>query len=136
MVLQAMATMEGAYKQGSRPARNLNPLDLTFNGETVRFGATSGDPRFAVFPDLETGWKAGVRWLSIPAKFDTAGNLVGGYLGATMRKVIFRFAPPSENDPQVYLDFVCKEAGVGEDDLLTPALLALPANLNLTQEVQ
>ena len=82
---------------------------------------------FAVFPDVVTGWKAGQRWLSIPAQLNDKGNLVVGYLGATLRQVIFRFAPPEDgNDSQGYLDFVCQKTGYTPETILTAEMLALP----------
>jgi hypothetical protein len=121
-VLYAMAQMEGFFQPNSRPARNNNPLDLSFCPEAVEFGATSGDPRFAVFPDAETGWDAGRRWLSVPAKF-SGGTLVAGYMGATLLQVVNRFAPPSENDSANYAAFVAESTDSTLQTVLTPELL-------------
>jgi hypothetical protein len=118
--------MEGFPVDGSRPQRNNNPGDLTFCGETVSFGATAGDPRFAIFPDAETGWNALRRWLSVPAKFDSAGNLIHGYLGATLKQAINRFAPPNENNSSEYVEVVCNRTGLTPETILTPDLLAVP----------
>ena len=124
--LQAVATMEGFYESGSRPARNLNPGDLEYNDESIRFGATGTDGRFAIFPDVETGWKALQRWFSIPARFDRNGNLIGGYLGATLAQAIHRFAPPSENNTANYILYVAKETGLAQTAMLTEAILQTP----------
>lgn len=52
----AVATFEGFYTPGSRPARNHNPGDLKFAGQP---GAVGQDPLgFAVFPDDATGFTA------------------------------------------------------------------------------
>ena len=122
-VLEAMAQMEGWGAPNARPTRNNNPLDLEWGPEAKAFGATGGDPRFAIFPDAETGWNAGRRWLSVPAKMDDGGNLVGGYMGATVEEVINRFAPPDENDTAGYVAYVTEKAGCQPSDVLTPALL-------------
>jgi hypothetical protein len=125
-LLEAIAREEGFYVAGSRPQRNNNPGDLEYGPETIRFGATAGDPRFAVFADARTGWNALRSWLSVRAKFDANGNLVGGYIGATIEQAINRFAPPSENDSAGYVGNVCVWTGLQPADTLTIDLLILP----------
>lgn len=120
--LQAIAEEEGFNVAGSRPERNNNPGDLIYGNEAIRFGATHGDPRFAVFPDAVTGWNALRRWLSIPAVIKD-GQLVGGYLGATVQQVIGRFAPPGENDTNSYVSNVCRWANVTPQTIVTVAML-------------
>ena len=128
MVLEAMAHQEGFFSSdpSARPRRNNNPLDLMWGPEAKEFGATGGDPRFAVFQTVADGWNAGRRWLSVPAKFDTNGNLVGGYLGATFAQFIHRFAPPNENNTAAYVAYVCEQTGYSEDTVLTEAMLQIP----------
>ena len=128
LLLEAIAHQEGFYKEGSRPQRNNNPGDLTYCGETIAFGATSGDPRFAMFPDAVTGWNALRRWLSVPAHFDASGRLVGGYLGSTIEQAINRFAPPNENDTAGYVAYVCAQTGLDAQTKLTADLLSVPAS--------
>lgn len=118
--------MEGFYELNKRPQRNRNPGDLSWGAEADSFGATCGDPRFAIFPDVHTGWRALQRWLSVPAKFDKDGKLVGGYLGATIEQAINRFAPPGENNTSLYVATVCKNTGHRPDTILTPELLQTP----------
>lgn len=137
-VLEAWAHEEGWYELGSRPRRNNNPGDLIWGPEAEAFGATHGDvvsthlgsykgyAGFAVFPDAKTGWRALVRWLAVSAKFDHAGDLIGGYLGATIQKAIFRFAPPKQNNSAAYVAGVCQNAHVTPDTVLTVALLVTP----------
>ncbi len=122
-VIQAMAKMEGYGVPGSRPNRNNNPLDLEYCSESVRFGAVLSDGRFAKFETPGEGWDAGRKWLSVPAKFDKEGKHVGGYMGATLRQVINRFAPPNENDSGEYLANVSSWSGVEPDTVLTPEIL-------------
>jgi hypothetical protein len=125
-LLEAMATEEGFYLSGSRPARNNNPLDLTYCDESIHFGATGTDGRFAIFPSIHIGFSAGARWLSVTAHFDAAGNLIGGYLGATLKQVIYRFAPPSDNNSVRYLENVCEMTGYSPSTVLTSEMLAIP----------
>src|ERR1017187_10329503 len=129
LLLEAMASEEGYLAKGKSPdrsQRNNNPLDLEWCDETAHFGASHGDPRFAIFPNVAAGWYAAQRWLSVEARFDEAGNLVGGYLGATLRQVIGRFAPSTENNTANYLTFVCSKTGLTPDTVLTSNLLTIP----------
>ena len=125
-LLQAIAHCEGFYELNSRPQRNSNPGDLSWGSEAKAFGATHGDPRFAVFPNAVTGWKALQSWLAIPAKFNASGELVGGYLGATLEQAINRFAPPTENQTSIYVQTVCKNTGLTPSSRLTSFLLETP----------
>jgi hypothetical protein len=124
-----MASEEGYLAKGQspdRPQRNNNPGDLLWCPEAHKFGATHGDPTYAVFPSIELGWLALRQWLSVPAKFDSKGTLVAGYMGATLYQVIYRFAPPSDNNSAGYLKFVCAQTGLTSITIVTPALLTLP----------
>lgn len=121
-LLEAIAKEEGFFVQDSRPQRNNNPGDLIWGPEAQRFGATHGDPHFAVFPDVETGWEALRRWLSVPAHIED-GKLVGGYCGATLEQVVKRFAPPAENDSGRYLYNVCLWTGLQPADLVTQDII-------------
>ena len=120
--LTAIATEEGYYVDGSRPHRNNNPGDLIWGSEAERFGATHGDPRFAVFPNPQTGWEALKRWFSIPAHYED-GKLVAGYLGAKIKDAVFRFAPPEENNSDSYLANVLTWTGLSGEDVLTTEIL-------------
>ena len=121
---QSIGKSEGFGLPNARPTKNNNPGDLTFCQETIHFGATHGDPRFAVFPDEATGWEALRRWLSVPAKFDANGDLVGGYCGATIEQAINRFAPPSDgNNTDAYVSSVCQWTGLHPKDTLTQAII-------------
>ena len=129
-LIEAIAKQEGYYVEGSRPQRNNNPGDLLFCPESQHFGATHGDPRFAVFPNTSTGWKALQRWLSVEGKFDAQGDLVAGYMGASLRQVLGRFAPGCENDTVGYLASVCTSTGLSPETIITPNLLELSSTYN------
>lgn len=116
--LEAIAREEGFEVENSRPQRNNNPGDLIFCPESEKFGATHGDPRFAVFPDVATGWDALRRWLSVPAHIE-GGQLVAGYLGATVAQIVHRFAPPVENNTDAYVVNVCTWADLTPETIIT-----------------
>src|SRR6202453_2690537 len=81
-LLQAIAREEGFYVFGTRSQRNNNPCDLEWRPWMVRFGATGGDPRFAIFPSAEEGFAA-------------ARHLLGSstYKGKTIAEFVSIFAP-------------------------------------------
>jgi hypothetical protein len=146
--LQATATEEGFYVIGSRPARNFNPGDLIWGPEAHAFGATHGDIEseegyagyvgFAVFPDVVAGWRALQRWLLVPAILrhgkvpgypfcDPNGTtLVGGYLGATLAQCIYRFAPPSENNTELYIANMVAATGLLRTTIIAGGILQTP----------
>jgi hypothetical protein len=135
-LLEAWWHEEGWYELGSRPRRNNNPGDLEWGKEAKAFGALRGDvvdpngfggySGFAVFYTAKIGMQAHQRWLSVPAKFDAAGDLIGGYLGATVQKAVYRYAPPAQNDSAAYLAGLCQNADVTPSTVLTIALLQTP----------
>jgi hypothetical protein len=92
--------------------------------EAAEFGATGADGPYAIFPDADTGWMALRRWLSVGAKFNAKGELVRGYMGATIEQVINRFAPAKAGNPtSAYISNVCTWVGCQPTDVLTPELL-------------
>ena len=124
-VLQAMSEMEGFGVPGAIPTICNNPLDLIYCDEAIHFGATGNYKGFAQFLNVTIGWEAARRWLSVQAHFDATGNLIGGYMGATLQQVINRFAPGSQkgNDPAEYISFVCGKTGLTPQTVLTVANL-------------
>jgi hypothetical protein len=147
-LLQAMSISEGFNIPGARPYINNNPLDLMWGAEAKSFGATRGDrpggphsfeghDGFAVFPTVAIGWKAAQRWLSVPSHLhhgpvpglfmDPNGTtLLAGYLGATIAQMIYRFAPPSENNTESYISGVCQRASLQRETIVTSILLQTP----------
>jgi hypothetical protein len=110
-LLQAIAREEGYYVPGSRPARNFNPGDLEWRPWMVRFGATGGDPRFAIFPSAEEGFAA-------------ARHLLGSstYKGKTIAEFVPVFAPGVENDVAQYARNLCSWCEVGPDTVIDTIL--------------
>ncbi len=148
-LLQSMSISEGFPVAGSRPHVNNNPLDLMWGAEAKSFGAIRGDrpggphsylgfDGFAVYEKPKDGWKAAVRWLSVPAHFhngalpgfflDPNGTvLVAGYLGSTFAQMLYRFAPPSENNTELYISTnIARVPGLTRETIITHELLQTP----------
>jgi hypothetical protein len=115
-IIQAIGRMEGFGVAGSRSTRNNNPGDLDFEPWMAKqFGAVletiptdiNETPRFARFPSADRGWAA-LRTL-----------LTNDYLGMTIAAAFNKYAPPDENDTNLYTDFVCKQTGLQPEDVLT-----------------
>ncbi len=95
--LQAVARQEGFYVIGTRPERNNNPGDIEFGQFAKAHGATHGDPRFAIFPDVPTGFAAMRSLFQAPA-----------YKGHTVSEALNTWAPPIENATNIYIEHVCE----------------------------
>ena len=105
--LEAVAREEGFYIAGTRPQRNNNPGDIEFGKFTQAHGATAGDPRFAIFPDHDSGFAA------MRSLFQS-----GGYKGLTVSQALNRWAPPVENQTNVYITNVCTWTGLTADTVI------------------
>jgi hypothetical protein len=96
-----------------RPARNFNPGDLEGGDHWQglmpfeRMTDAQRHERFATFQSAEWGFRALVVLLR---------NYKLLYGLDTVRKIINRFAPPSENNTERYMNFVSLRLGVGPDD--------------------
>lgn len=98
--------------QTVRGIRNNNPGNLD-KGSAKWQGLAppdqQTDPRFAIFTDPTWGIRAIARTLiTYQDKYDIL----------TIRAIIARWAPPSENNTQAYVDAVCASSGFGADSLL------------------
>lgn len=105
---EAIAHQEGYFIPGSLPNRNLNPGDLRHApGETH-----PGNPdAVGAFPTIEAGWAALERQLGLYAE-----------RGMTVEQMVAEYAPPTENNTQAYLDYVCQYVGCAPSDPVSDAL--------------
>ena len=119
-LLKAIATEEGFYVDGSRAQRNHNPGNLDYGPFAAAYGATRVEeippgieeaPRFAYFPDDDTGFAALRALLECPE-----------YAGLTVEAALRKYAPASENDTQLYVQHVCEWTGCRPTDLITDVL--------------
>jgi hypothetical protein len=92
----------------TRGMRNNNPGNIEFGSFAQSFGATGGDPRFAVFPSLDQGVGAMQGLLQSYGRrgFNTIDSIVG------------RWAPAGENNVGAYANFVSGQTGFGRDQTL------------------
>lgn len=97
-----------------RGIRNNNPLNIVKGNSWKGERANQTDSRFEEFVSMEMGLRAGFVLLrnyiegtkTRPTKFNT------------IRKIIARWAPPSENYTQRYIDNVCKWSGLLPDEVV------------------
>ncbi len=76
--------------------------------------AGPGEKGFARFDDWGLGLGALARLLRMPS-----------YQGLTIREIISRYAPDSENDTEAYIRHVCQRTGLKPEDKITnPIILA------------
>jgi hypothetical protein len=104
--LEAIAREEGFYVTGTRAQRNHNPGNIEFGKFSTANGALHGDPRFAVFPTDDQGFAC------MRALFQSA------YQGLTVAEAIAKWAPPTENDTQSYVNNVCTWTGLTPDTII------------------
>lgn len=95
-------------KKQPRGIRNNNPLNIrkgsTWQGERPN----QTDKSFEEFVSMEYGIRAALKLMR---------NHIQGFSGArkpanTIRKLIYVWAPPTENNSQAYLDTVCQHTGL------------------------
>ena len=106
-LLEAIATEEGFYVLHSRPNRNNNPGDLEWRPWQEGFGASRGDPRFAIFPTPQLGFAALKHLLGFPI-----------YKGKTIMEFASTFAPSDENDTRQYAENIVKWTGASLDTVI------------------
>ena len=98
----------GAIYMQSRGLRNNNPGNIRHGTSQWRGMSTdqSGDPDFVQFDSPEYGIRALARLLR---------NYQSRYGLYTVRQIINRYAPPSENITGAYVDHVARVVGVDPD---------------------
>ncbi|NML34951.1 phage tail tape measure protein [Paraburkholderia antibiotica] len=97
-----------ANPNAPRGIRNNNPGNLNYVGQTGATKEAGPNGRFAVFQTAEEGLRALGNQLRL---YGTRGI-------NSVRAIISKFAPPSENNTQAYIGSVSKGLGVGADSAL------------------
>lgn len=99
---------DGTIKKGGhRNWRNNNPGNLEYGPFTRENGAIGTDGRFAIFPSMQSGYRAHVALLS--------GKV---YRHKTLRQALRRFAPSFENNTKKYLSYLSKNTGISKNKKL------------------
>lgn len=95
-------------KKTPRGIRNNNPLNIRKGAGWQGMADVQTDASFVVFRSMVWGLRAAHKLLR---------NYITGYEGKsvpfdTLEKIIRRWAPPSENATQRYIDYVSKRTGL------------------------
>lgn len=88
---------------------NRNPLNIRYSPSNQWKGQVSQNKGFCVFKSNSYGIRAGYIILT---------NYIKNGVN-TIRDIVSRWAPPSENDTQRYINFVCEETILSPDMVLT-----------------
>ena len=96
-----------------RGIRNNNPLNIRKGNNWKGERPHQTDKAFEEFQSMEFGIRAG---------FIILRKYINGYFGLTAKhntieKIIRRWAPPSENATQNYIDFVAKDMGIAPKEI-------------------
>lgn len=98
-----------------RGIRNNNPLNIRKGNNWKGERPQQTDKAFEEFQTMQYGIRAG---------FIILRKYITGYNGIctpfnTVSKIVRRWAPPSENATQKYIDFVAKDMGIGQHDTIS-----------------
>lgn len=108
-------------KKQTLGAKNRNPLNIRYNVRNKWLGQRGQNSGFCVFSTMQLGFRAAYLLL---CRYHREGL-------ETIESIIKRWAPPSENDCESYIKFVCDEtqiprnARIGNDAVLLSVLRAM-----------
>ena len=89
-----------------RGLRNCNPLNIRLTSDKWKgMKARQTDADFCQFEAMEWGWRAAF-WLLTRTYYHT-------YRLYTIRDIIHKWAPATENNTRAYIDHVAQLAGIG-----------------------
>ena len=94
-----------------RGIRNNNPLNIRRTADRWEgLCPLQTDPKFCQFESMEYGWRAAFCLLTL--------TYYHKYCLHTIRGIISRWAPPSENPTEAYIKHVSGIVGIGPDECL------------------
>ena len=99
-------------KEKIRGYRNNNPLNIRYNASNNWAGRVTidkSDSQFEEFISLYDGYRAA---------FVLLNNYINKYGFRTIREIISKWAPTSENNTESYIVYVCNYSGIKEDATL------------------
>jgi hypothetical protein len=117
---QLIARMEGFGIPGAVPTVRNNPGDLRHSPNSSHDGEGPND--IGIIDDVADGWADLERQLQLDAE-----------RGMTLTDLIATYAPPSENNTQNYLNFICQGLSLPPTALVSDAL-QIPNDPKLTKE--
>lgn len=94
----------------SRGLRNNNPGNIRHSPQTWRGEVAGTDTAFKTFSSMAYGYRA---------MFKLINNYQKKYGLSTIREIVTRWAPPIENDTDLYIRFVSDRSGVPESSRIT-----------------
>ena len=94
-----------------RGIRNNNPLNIRIGNKWKGLKTPNTDGAFDQFISVQWGYRAA---------FIILRNYICKYKCNTVRKIISRFAPSSENNTAAYIKMVCTKTGYKPDQELQP----------------
>ena len=95
-------------KKETRGYRNANPLNIRINSDKFQGEVQpSADKEFKQFETAAYGYRAAFRVLR---------TYINNYKCDTIRKIISRWAPKSENHTENYIKVVSERSGIPADD--------------------
>lgn len=97
----------------SRGVRNCNPANIRKGAQWRGMLSIQNDSSFVRFKSMHYGVRALIKVLHT--------YVVKHHL-FTIREIINRFAPPSENDTDIYIGVVCASVGLNADEPLLSAI--------------
>lgn len=103
---QLIAREEGFGIPGTHPTRDCNPGDLEHAPHIE-----SWDGAIGIEPNDDAGWDDLERQLQLYAD-----------RGMTLRQMVAIYAPPNENDTQIYLEMITSNLAMEPGDLVADAL--------------
>ena len=105
---KAMAKVEGFdASKDNRPTRNNNPGNIEYHDWlTQKYKVLGSDGRFAIFANVDEGYKAMVDILSGP-----------GYRNLTIQQMITRWNGTNQSNNKHYCDLVCEFTGFKPTDI-------------------
>lgn len=118
-IANTIAQIEGFFVPNSLAQRNNNPGNLIFVGQA---GATLGEKGFAKFSSPDAGMQALQNQIALDA---SRGLDVTGFLN--------KYAPPSENDTNNYINLFTSKLGVSASDRLSDIIGDMGIDVNNQQ---
>lgn len=108
-----------------RGIRNNNPLNIRKGNNWKGERQHQSDPSFEEFESIQMGLRAGFIILRNYQRISLAPKMRAN----TIRKIINRWAPASENNTLKYIETVAKRSGLNPDELIAyrdkPRMLAV-----------